>query len=82
LSVEPFLEDRDGILWIKELAKEFPDTRILIVSRQSERVYADAALHAGAAQGDALYPGERFNYVSIRFFLISIDLFCQICCYG
>jgi DNA-binding NarL/FixJ family response regulator len=49
LLIEPFLEDRDGILWIKELAKEFPQTRILIVSRQSERVYAERALHAGAA---------------------------------
>ena len=49
LLLEPFLEDRDGILWIKELAKEFPKTRILIVSRQSERVYAERALHAGAA---------------------------------
>ena len=49
LLIEPFLEDRDGILWIKELAKEFPNTRILIVSRLSERVYAERALHAGAA---------------------------------
>ena len=32
LLIEPFLEDRDGILWIKELAKEFPDTRVLIVA--------------------------------------------------
>jgi len=49
LLIEPFLEDRDGILWIKELANEFPKTRILIVSRQSDRVYAERALHAGAA---------------------------------
>ncbi len=42
----------------------------------------NGALHAGAAHGDALYLGERFNYVRIRFFLIFIDLFCQICCYG
>ena len=49
LLIEPFLEDRDGILWIKELAKEYPRTRILIVSRQSERLYAERALHAGAA---------------------------------
>ena len=41
LLIEPFLEDRDGILWIKELAKEYPHTRILIVSRQSERTYAE-----------------------------------------
>src|ERR1700746_2545713 len=49
LLIEPFLEDRDGILWIKDLTKEYPHTRILIVSRQSEHVYAERALHAGAA---------------------------------
>jgi DNA-binding NarL/FixJ family response regulator len=49
LLIEPFLEDRDGILWIKELARENPQTRILIVSRQSERIYAERALHVGAA---------------------------------
>jgi two-component system response regulator NreC len=49
LLIEPFLENRDGILWIKDLAVEFPNTRILIVSRQSERVYAERALQAGAA---------------------------------
>ena len=32
LLIEPFLEDRDGIEWIKDLATEFPRTRILIVS--------------------------------------------------
>lgn len=49
LLIEPFLEDHDGILWIKELSNEYPHTRILIVSRQSERIYAERALHAGAA---------------------------------
>lgn len=49
LLIEPFLEDRDAIRWIQDLAKEFPRTRILIVSRQSERLYAERALHAGAA---------------------------------
>jgi DNA-binding NarL/FixJ family response regulator len=49
LLIEPFLENRDGILWIKQLAQEFCTTRILIVSRQSERVYAERALQAGAA---------------------------------
>src|SRR5947207_426214 len=49
LLIEPFVEDRDGIRWIKDLATEFPRTRILIVSRQSERIYAERALHAGAA---------------------------------
>ena len=36
LLIEPFLEDRDGIRWIEDLATEFPRIRILIVSRQSE----------------------------------------------
>ena len=49
LLIEPFLEGRDGIVWIKELASDYPRTRILIVSRQSERIYAERALHAGAA---------------------------------
>ena len=49
LLIEPFLQDRDGIRWIKDLMMEYPRTRILIVSRQSERIYAERALHAGAA---------------------------------
>src|SRR4029077_9736310 len=49
LLIEPFLQDHDGIRWIQELATEFPQTRILIVSRQSERIFAERALHAGAA---------------------------------
>src|SRR5437870_2393479 len=49
LLIEPFLEDRDAIRWISDLATEFPRMRILIVSRQSERIYAERALHAGAA---------------------------------
>ena len=49
LLIEPFLRDQDGIRWVKDLTMEYPHTRILIVSRQSERVYAERALHAGAA---------------------------------
>jgi DNA-binding NarL/FixJ family response regulator len=49
LLIEPFLENRDAIRWIKDLAAEFPRIRILIVSRQSERIYAERALQAGAA---------------------------------
>jgi len=49
LLIEPFLEDRDGIGWIKNLATEFPRTHILIVSRQSEQTYAERGLQAGAA---------------------------------
>ncbi len=49
LLIEPFLEHQDGIRWIKDLARELPRTRILIVSRQSERIYAERALRAGAS---------------------------------
>jgi DNA-binding NarL/FixJ family response regulator len=49
LLIEPFLENRDAIGWIKDLATEFPRIRILVVSRQSERTYAERALCAGAS---------------------------------
>src|SRR4029077_7989581 len=49
LLIEPFLENRDAIRWIEDLATEFPSIRILIVSRQSERTYAERALRAGAS---------------------------------
>jgi DNA-binding NarL/FixJ family response regulator len=49
LLIEPFLENQDGIRWIKDLATEFPRTHIVIVSRQSEQTYAERALCAGAS---------------------------------
>src|SRR6266446_373819 len=49
LLIEPFLEHRDAIRWIKDLGTEFPRIRILIVSRQSELTYAERALRAGAS---------------------------------
>src|SRR5437773_10943790 len=49
LLIEPFLENCDASRWIKDLATEFPRIRILIVSRHSERTYAERALRAGAA---------------------------------
>ena len=49
LLIEPFLGDRDGIRWIKDLTMEFPRVRILVVTGQSERIFAERALHAGAA---------------------------------
>jgi two-component system response regulator NreC len=49
LLIEPFLENRDAIRWIKDLAAEFPRIHILVVSRQSERTYAERALCAGAS---------------------------------
>jgi DNA-binding NarL/FixJ family response regulator len=48
LLIDPFLENRDGIRWIKDLATEFPRTRILIATRESEQTYAERALRAGA----------------------------------
>jgi two-component system response regulator NreC len=49
LLIEPFLENRDAIRWIKDIAMELPRIRILVVSRQSERTYAERALNAGAS---------------------------------
>src|SRR5437660_8244277 len=49
LLIEPFLESRDAIRWIKDIATEFPRIHILVVSRQSERTYAERALCAGAS---------------------------------
>jgi DNA-binding NarL/FixJ family response regulator len=48
LLIDPFLENRDGIRWIKDIGREFPRTRILIASRQSERIFAERGLRAGA----------------------------------
>jgi DNA-binding NarL/FixJ family response regulator len=49
LLIDPFLEDHDGIRWIRDLATEFPRIHILVITGQSERIYAERALHAGAA---------------------------------
>ena len=46
--IDPFLENRDAIRWIKDLSTEFPRARILIASRQSEQTFAERALRAGA----------------------------------
>jgi len=48
LLIEPFMQGTDGIRWIRELTKEFPQMRILVVSRQAEEMYAERALRAGA----------------------------------
>jgi response regulator of citrate/malate metabolism len=57
LLIESFLEDRDGIRRIKDLATESPHIRILIVSRQSERIY-DAR---PARWRSRLLDGKRFG---------------------
>jgi len=49
LLIEPFLGNHDGIFLLKELASHFPQTRILVISKQPEEIYAERALRAGAS---------------------------------
>jgi DNA-binding NarL/FixJ family response regulator len=49
LLIEPFLGNYDGIFLLKEIAARFPDTRILVISRRPEEIYAERALRAGAS---------------------------------
>ena len=49
MIAEPFHENRDGIMWIKNLAAEFPQTKILVASSNSEATYAERVLRAGAS---------------------------------
>ena len=49
LLIEPFFGNRDGFFFLKELAGRFPETRILVVSKQQEEIYAERALRAGAS---------------------------------
>jgi DNA-binding NarL/FixJ family response regulator len=49
LLILPFLEHRDAIRWIRDLAMEFPRVRILIVSRQSQLTDAERGVRAGAS---------------------------------
>jgi len=39
LLIEPFFGNHDGV-FLKELAAGFPDTRILVISRRPEEIYA------------------------------------------
>jgi DNA-binding NarL/FixJ family response regulator len=84
MIVEPFQQNRDGIMWIKDLAREFPQTKILVASSNSEAAYAERALRAGASgywmkSGtadelleaiDAVLSGEL--YVSPRVALLAV----------
>jgi len=45
LLIEPFFGNHDGV-FLKELAAGFPDTRILVISRRPEEIYAERALRA------------------------------------
>jgi len=49
LLIEPFLGTCDGLFLIKELAARFPRTRILVISKQPENIYAERVLRAGAS---------------------------------
>ena len=49
MIAEPFHENRDGIMWIKELTAKFPQTKILVASSNAEATYAERALRAGAS---------------------------------
>ena len=49
LLLELFLGRCDGLFLIEELAARFPDTRILVITKQAEEVFAERALRAGCA---------------------------------
>ncbi len=49
LLIEPFLGNCDGIFFLKDLVTRFPKTRIVVISRQPEEIYAERALRAGAS---------------------------------
>jgi DNA-binding NarL/FixJ family response regulator len=49
LLIDPFLGNSDGIFFLKNLATRFPNTRIVVISRQPEEIYAERALRAGAS---------------------------------
>ena len=49
MIAEPFHENRDGVTWIKNLARAFPQTKILVASSNAEATYAERVLRAGAS---------------------------------
>ncbi len=49
LLLELFLGSCDGLFLVKEIAAQFPKTRILVISKQPENVYAERVLRAGAS---------------------------------
>ena len=49
MIAEPFHHCQDGIIWIKDLARAFPQTKILVASSNAEPTYAERALRAGAS---------------------------------
>jgi DNA-binding NarL/FixJ family response regulator len=49
MIAEPFQEGRDGLMWIKDIAARFRETKILIASSNAETTYAERVLRAGAS---------------------------------
>jgi DNA-binding NarL/FixJ family response regulator len=49
MIAEPFHHCQDGIIWIKDLARAFPQTKSLVASSNAETTYAERALCAGAS---------------------------------
>jgi DNA-binding NarL/FixJ family response regulator len=49
MIAEPFHHCQDGIILIKDLARAFPQTKILVASSNAEPTYAERALRAGAS---------------------------------
>ncbi len=49
MIAEPFHHCQDGINWIKDLARAFPQTKILVASSNADTTYAERALCAGAS---------------------------------
>ena len=48
LLVDLVLPDGNGLILVKKVAKEWPDTKVLVVSAHEDDIYAERALRAGA----------------------------------
>ncbi len=74
LVIEPFLGHHDGLFLLKELSARFPRTRILVVSRQPEEIYAERALRAGAS-GYWMKTGTREELIGAIGTVLGGELF-------
>jgi DNA-binding NarL/FixJ family response regulator len=74
LLIEPFFGHHDGIFFLKELAACFPRTRILVVSRQPEEIYAERALRAGAS-GYLMKSGTREELIHAIDTIVAGELY-------
>ena len=48
LLVDLVLPDGNGLMLVKKVVKEYPDTKVLVVSAHEDDIYAERALRAGA----------------------------------